>query len=133
MKKNILLGLVFLGGISHASHTVCSSPSLYYSSIRHDYGVPPPNGTELGKLVIVNEGKVLVNETYVQGLGMYGIPSYGVSLVGPKKVLYSTGPAVSKTIVYTEVAVLRDQKLPGNLKEIERTPVVCETVQNLVP
>ena len=39
-----LLGLlaVAFSAVSFGSHTVCSSPALYYRSVRVDFGIAPP-------------------------------------------------------------------------------------------
>ena len=131
--KNILIAAFALTGpLAFGSHTVCSSPTLYYSSVRHDFGTQPPPGKELGKLTIVNQGKVLVNYTQIQGEGQYAIPEYLVALEGPREVILKTGNQVFGSTVYKAVAVLRTAP-PQAEEEIARSAVICETTWAMVP
>jgi hypothetical protein len=127
-----LAAFSFMSALAHASHTVCASENLYYSAVRHDFGIQPPPGTELGKLVIVHEGKTLVEQTHVEGLGGYTIPEYEVNFVGPEETLSKSGSAVSGARVYRTVAVL-STAAPAEIEEIERTAVVCEETWAMVP
>jgi len=132
MKHLLIAALAFTSSLSYGSHTVCSSPTLYYSSVRHDFGTQPPPGMELGKLTIVHNGKLLVEETHVQGQGGFTIPEFEVSFIGPQEVLSTTGVPVSGSRVYRDVAVLSTAP-PSVVQEIERTAVVCEETWAFVP
>jgi len=131
--KTIALTLItFVGLSAQASHVVCSAPTLYYSSTRIDTGVAPPPGTDVGKLVIFAQGKLLVDVTYTEGLGGFPTPKYGVTFAGPKTVLSKTGSQVAGTAIYTDTAVL-STLAPFPQQEVLRTPVVCEQAWALFP
>lgn len=131
-----LLGLlaVTFSAIGWASHTVCSSPNLYYSSVRGDFGTAPPAGMKVGRLTVVYEAKVLLDIDYVSGLGGYTLPKYSVTFEGPRKELAKEGGPVAGSAVYSDVAVLKQNSpFSSAAKEIARTPVVCETTWKMVP
>lgn len=132
MKNVLLIGLTLFGTAAFGSHTVCSSPSLYYSSVRHDFGTAPLPGMELGTLQIFAQGKLLVDQKFTQGLGGFTIRKYDVAFVGPKVVVKKTGSQVAGSAIYTDTAVL-STSAPGPVAEVLRTPVVCENTWAMVP
>jgi len=132
MKNLLVLAIASLSSLSYGSYTVCSSPNFYYSSVRHDFGTPPPPGSETGKLTIAKDGKTLVSKTFYSGEGAYSLPRYVVEFVGPKEVIKEEGVEVAGSAVYTDVAVLRTAK-PFEEKEVLRTRVLCENTWAFVP
>lgn len=132
MKNLIVAALVLVGSFAYGSHTVCSSPSLYYSSSRIDSGPVPPPGTEVGRLTVVGEGKVLVDQAFIQGVGDSPSPQYQVEFIGPKEVLSQSGGQVAGAVVYRHVAVL-STAAPLPPEEVLRTQVVCERAWAFVP
>ena len=132
MKSLLVLVVASFGSLAYGSHTVCSSPTLYYSLVQRDVGVRPLPGTELGTKTIVAQGKLLHHETLVQGSGGGTFPRYEVTLVGPKKILQATGNQIRGVAIFTQTAVL-SSATPGNDGEIERCAVVCEQTWAMVP
>jgi len=130
MKNLLLLAVAFVGSFSYGSYTVCSSPDLYYSSVRHDFGTPPPPGIETGKLTIVFQGKVLVDQVFYNG--EFVEPAYEVKFLGPKDVLLETGKPIAGRSVYNEVAALKGPGLSAEV-EIMQIPVLCENTWAMVP
>ncbi len=132
LRNGFFLGTALVGSFAYGSHTVCSSPTLYYSSTRIDSGVAPLPGTEVGTLTIVAKGKVLVSETHVQGSYQLSTERYAIGFQGPRTVLATTGGEVAGTTVFTDHAVLRRV---GRRPEavVERSAVVCETAWAMVP
>ncbi len=132
LKFSLGLSLLTVGSMAFGSHVVCSSPTLYYSSVRYDFGTAPRPGAELGKLTIFGQGKLLVSQTFFEGLGNYTTTKYGVTFAGPKKELARTGNQTAGSLVYTDVAVLKTQA-PFPVSELDRSPVVCEQTWAMVP
>lgn len=132
MKYFLMITAALVGSFAHASHTTCSSPSLYYSNVRHDFGTAPPPGTETGSLTILAKGHLLENITYTAGHGGFTIAKHGVSFAGPRVVLAKTGNQVAGAIVYTNTAVLSTQA-PYPIEELLRSSVVCEETWAFVP
>lgn len=132
MKIALLLSIAWLGSFAYGSHTVCSSPNLYFASVRHDFGTQPPKGTETGKLTILVNGKLLDSITYTQGQENIERPKYSVSLTGEKNVLLKQGNQTAGTTVFTTTALVKASASEDESTEL-KTSVICESKWALVP
>lgn len=136
MKKFIFAFLVVsLSATAFASSQVCSGERLYVSHVRMDSGVQPLPGTITGTHVILFDREVLLSYESIEGLSLYGIPPYGVSLEGEQTILEEKHSLASHSKIYSVMAVLNKvDSLTGQvIEEVGREKVVCSEIQNFVP
>jgi hypothetical protein len=119
--------------VGSATSTVCSSETLYYSNVRHDFGTQPLPGMETGRRVITYDGQILVNRVIKQS--KHEFEPYAVTLTGEAKVLFQEGNQVFGSSIFTQTAVLTKISLenPEQGEEIARQPVVCRSTWAMVP
>ena len=102
----------------------------------YDFGAQPPKGTETGKVVIVYDGEVLVNQTIVAGLGQFTQNEYYLDFLDNQHVLAKNGDMLSGSATYFVTAVLykADETNPAMGEEITSEPIMnCHQTWKAVP
>ena len=130
MTKIMFIGVMLIGVFSaQAGEQVCAGKTLYYSSIKKDFGTPPPAGTNSGSLTIVHSGKILASETYQVGLGQHQGPGYELKLATGEVVKTTGNKKLGSSVSITTATLYKVAKAPGAAskpKEVVTEEVVCK-------
>ncbi len=128
MKFHLLaLTILFSGLASQAGTLICAGPSLYYNYHRADLGMQPRPGVVIGSMLIVSNGKVLLNENIQSGNMGNKIATYSVELSDKEQVLETTGNRQKGTSVSKKTAILFSVATSKMIKkEISREEVICQ-------
>lgn len=127
MKSLLLIAVVsILGLAAQAGTEVCAGKTLYFSNIRADLGIQPPQGYQIGSLTIVSNAKVLVNQKTIVG-AKTSAAKFAVDMVD-EQVISSEGNMWKGSSISKKTAILyKRNTADGSLEdEVSRDDVLCQ-------